>query len=133
MIEQVDFLKGIFEANILTIIRQIDEVSAHFSYTDEYIMDHSIPWLKRKYIFATNKQRDNLVEQQTVTFKAIQAVVSSFMGSKVNLEEILIPNREPSESEKYLSDLIETLKDGNKKVSGVDSSGYVVDEWWKTT
>lgn len=96
-------------------------------------MDHSISWLKRKYVFATNKQRDRLVEQQTVTFKAIQAVVSSFMGSKVNLEEILIPNREPSESEKYLSDLIETLKDGNKKVSGVDSSGYVVDEWWKTT
>jgi translation initiation factor 2 beta subunit (eIF-2beta)/eIF-5 len=118
---------------VLTIIRQVDEVADHFNYTDEYIMDHSLSWLKRKYSFAMNKQKDRLVQSQRSTFSAIQAVVSSFMGSKVNIDEILIPQREPSEAEKHLTELLESLKEGNTKVSGVNEEGFVVDEWWKTT
>ncbi len=80
-----------------------------------------------------NKQKDQMFQSQRITFSAIQAVVSSFMGSKENINELLIQEREPTQAEKYLSELLETLKEGNEKASGVDDKGFVVDEWWKTT
>lgn len=90
-------------------------VSSHFSYTEEYVLDHSPHWLARKYKQAMKEKLEQNRLQALTFSRGIAIVIDALFNKGNGIDEILPPSYE------------EIAGEAIKSVQ----SEYVQTVWWK--
>ena len=102
------------------VIRQLEVVSSHFSYQEEYVWNKSIAWLTRKYEQALRAQHESYAQNaNSITsgvFNSVMAAVSSVFGEKVDVSEMMVKG--------YEETLKEQKTNSNEKAQDSDSGKY---------
>lgn len=94
----------------------VERVSSHFYYDEEYVLDHSFPWLKRKFGQADRELYDRRRLQSEETTRGVMAAISGlFGGENSQIENILLPDYD----------------DFKQNKQSANNDKYVSGEWWK--
>lgn len=94
----------------------IELVSSHFQYTEEYVLDHSLDWVFRKYQQALKEQWERSTVRTQEGFKSLLLLFDSLMNKGKNYEDIL-----PSSYEKAMEQW-----SGQQE----EESEFVKGQWW---
>lgn len=98
------------------MIDQIEFVSHHFNYSEEYVLEHTPDWIERKYIHAMK----NLHEQHRMNiltgFKSISLFLDTAFNKGAMAAEILPPP-------------FDTLLKQNSHEKE-QKSNYIEGQWW---
>lgn len=74
------------------MITMIETVSSHFNYSEEYVLKHSFPWLKRKFKQADREDYEERKERSDESMRGVMAALSAMFGGKESdIEGILHP------------------------------------------
>lgn len=95
------------------MVEMLEVVSSHFGYTEEYVLDRTLPWLKRKYQQASREKYEQRQIISEETMRGVLAAVTNLFGGK-NVEKILLPAYE---------------EDTNENTQKADE--WVTTQWWK--
>lgn len=103
---------------IENIVEQVSFVSSHFSYTEEYVLDHSPDWINRKYIQAA---KERWKQSQTRIQEGVQSLIvmmdMAFNKGK-NINQIL-----PGSFEDAMQ---------MQKQAHTAAKAYIKGSWWKS-
>lgn len=91
----------------------LEVVSSHFRYTEEYVLDKTLPWLKRKFRQASREKYEQRQIVSEETMRGVLAAVTNLFGGK-NVEKILLPE--------YEEKTHETTQPADE---------WVTTQWWK--
>lgn len=100
------------------MIQQVEFVSAHFNYTEEYVLEHTPSWIQRKYIQAARDKHEDHRRGILETFKGISLLADSLLNKGKGMNEIV-----PPPFDEFMDQL--TVKEEPK-------NEYVEGEWWLT-
>jgi hypothetical protein len=76
------------------MIAQVEFVSSHFRYTEEYVLSHSPAWVNRKSKQAREEQYEQHTQRVMESFKGIALIVDSIFNKGQNWSELLPPSLE---------------------------------------
>lgn len=98
------------------MIEQIEFVSHHFDYTEEYVLDHSPQWIERKYMQAirTNHEKHRL--DIMTGFKSMSMIADALLNKGKDANKILPPPFD------------EALKMNNQEAES--NSQFIEGQWW---
>nr|DAL87885.1 MAG TPA: hypothetical protein [Caudoviricetes sp.] len=94
----------------------IERVSSHFRYTEEYVLDHTFGWLKRKCLQADREQYERRKMLSDETMRGTIAALSAALGGK-HAEKELLPEYE------------QVMQQDHKQAES--KSEWVTGQWWK--
>ncbi|MEN3781498.1 hypothetical protein [Priestia megaterium] len=94
----------------------IETISSHFNYTEEYVLDHSLDWVFRKYSQAHREMWEQSTIRTQEGFKSLMLVFDSLMNKGKNFDAILPPTYEKA---------MELASDQKEQ-----ESEFVKGEWW---
>jgi hypothetical protein len=100
-------------------VNQIELVSSHFGYREEYVLDHSLSWLGRKYQQALKEQFDNSSMRVIEGFKSLILLVDTAFNKGKDFEKIVPPTYE------------DAIKMQSNQLKA--SSEFVQEQWWMKT
>lgn len=93
---------------------KVETVSSHFSYTEEYVLDHSPEWVDRKYWQAMKEKFDDSQARVLEGFKSLALIVDSIFNKGANYHLFVHESFE------------DALKQGEEKVD----SNFIQGQWW---
>ena len=106
-----------WEQIINLLILQIETVSKHFGYTEEYVMEHTPAWIRRKF---EQSQREQFSEHQRQVFAGFQSLLLLLDGAfnkGKDFNKIMPPSLE------------EAMKlEQQQKIA---QESYIAGIWWK--
>lgn len=98
------------------MVDQIEFVSHHFGYKEEYVLDHTPEWIERKYIQAARNDHNKHRMDILTGFKSYTLLLDSLLNKGQNYNNILPPPFEEALK----------LKSQETKIQ----SQYVEGKWW---
>lgn len=98
------------------MIAQIEFVSSHFGYLEDYVLEKTPEWIKRKYMQAAREKHEQHRVRILESFKGLSLMVDSFANKGKGADSILPPPFD------------EAVKEKQKKVEENDE--YLAGEWW---
>jgi hypothetical protein len=90
---------------IQDVIAMIERVSSHFRYTEEYVLDHTFHWLKRKCEQVSREQYERRQMTSEEMMRGVIAAISGVFGES-NPEKMLLPDYEDQTQEESTGDWI---------------------------
>ncbi len=105
-------------AAIESIITMIERVSSHFRYTEEYVLDKTFNWLKRKYRQADKEiyEQRQVISEETMR-GLLAAVTGIFGGKNANIEDMLLKPYDELAEQEHTQETSRTQ--------------FVEGQWWK--
>lgn len=103
-----------WERAIEKFIEQIEAVSSHFGYSEEYVLDHTPEWLGRKYKHMTREKMAANRQQVLNGAQSLALVFDGMFNKGKGFAEILPP----------------TFEEWTGNAQGVANSDYVTAQWW---
>lgn len=100
-----------------SLIEQVEFVSSHFGYSEEYILSHSPAWVNRKSGQARREQFEKHSERVLEGFKSLALLVDSALNGGKAWDKLL-----PSSLEEAMK-----LQHRNEPIK----SHFVTGLWWK--
>jgi hypothetical protein len=94
-------------------------VSAHFNYTEEYVLEHSPDWLSRKFTQAQKEHFDSHNQKVLEGFQSALLVMDSVFNKGKEFNKILPPSIEAAMEQAKVKEQIKTQ--------------FIEGTWWKTT
>lgn len=94
-------------------IERIEVVASHFRYTEEYVLQHSPHWLKRKFKQAQKEKKEANQRRIIEGAQSLFIVLDSVFNQGKGIESILSPAEE-------------------ERKEAVASAEYVAKTWWKS-
>lgn len=83
------------------MIDQIEYVSHHFNYTEEYVLDHTPAWIQRKYMQAARNDYEQQRTDIVTGFKSLALFIDSALNKGKGAASILpLPFDEAIKSKK---------------------------------
>lgn len=98
------------------MIQQIEFVSSHYGYMEEYVLDHTPAWIERKYIQAMKEKHEDHRVKILESFKGISLLVDAALNKGKNQDSLL-----PLPFDEYFNQVEEKKRDEKEYVEG---------EWW---
>ncbi|MCQ2010543.1 hypothetical protein NOM01_11000 [Sporolactobacillus sp. STSJ-5] len=90
----------------------VERVSSHFRYTEEYVINHTFHWLKRKCEQANREQYEHRQMTSEETMRGVLAAISGMFGES-HPEKMLLPDYEDNRTQEE------------------DTGDWVTGQWWK--
>ncbi|HDX9512078.1 TPA: hypothetical protein ROY06_005452 [Bacillus cereus] len=100
------------------IVNSVSFVAAHYSYNEEYVLDHTPDWIRRKYNDALKQKYQNYRETVYGQFQSLLLFADQLLNEGKNFNEILPPTPEEIQKEE-----IEQTQENSKFTQGT---------WWKS-
>ncbi|MGR5963131.1 hypothetical protein ACT7DN_30305 [Bacillus paranthracis] len=104
------------------LVKEIGFVSSYYGYTEEYVLDHTPAWIKRKYKQAITEKYERHVESVYGQFKSYLLLMDSMMNEGKDFTNILPPT---------LDAAIEQQKNQAESTDAQNNQEeYVKTPWW---
>lgn len=98
------------------MIEQIEIVSSHFGYTEEYVLDRTPEWIRRKYVQAAKEKHEAHRMNVLESFKGIALMIDSVANKGKSYDKIM-----PPPFDEFMDQLQEKKESKNEYIEG---------EWW---
>lgn len=107
-----------WETIIENLVVKIETVSSHFSYTEEYVMDHSPEWLTRKYWQAMKETWEQSQMRVLEGFKSLSMLIDAVFNKGAN----------------YSAFIQDSFEDALKTTDEQDQvqEKFVQGQWWQS-
>lgn len=106
-----------------SIVKQIEFVSSHYGYTEEYVLSHTPYWLRRKVEQALNEKYDSHTSSVRGQYQSFLLLLDTMFNKGAEFDTILPPTRE------------QAISRNTEQSDGVVESNpnqYDKTQWWLT-
>ncbi|WP_156137701.1 MULTISPECIES: hypothetical protein [unclassified Bacillus (in: firmicutes)] len=112
-----------WEGFLEAIVDQIEFVSSYYGYTEEYVLDHTLYWLRRKVEQALQEKYDAHTNSVRGQFQSYLLLLDSLFNKGAEFNKILPPTREQA---------IANSQDNADDTVANEQEQYDKTQWWLT-
>ncbi|MDA1828529.1 MULTISPECIES: hypothetical protein [Bacillus cereus group] len=106
-----------------SIVKQIEFVSSHYGYTEEYVLSHTPYWLRRKVEQALNEKYDSHTSSVRGQYQSFLLLLDTMFNKGAEFNTILPPTREQAISN--------NVQESDEVVEN-NPNQYDSTQWWLT-